>query len=75
MKVDTHDIVIGIGTLALTAWLFVHPQAWPLWEITAAYVGLACGQGGAEAAIGLRNRLQGGSTPPDVIVPPAKQEN
>ncbi len=67
---DTHSIVTIIGALALTAFIFLHPEPLGLLDIAGAYALLNGGQTVGALGKGGQRWMQGGSTAPDKIIPP-----
>ena len=68
---DIHSIVTLIGSLTVTAFIFVHPTGLGLLDIAGAYALLNGGQTIGALGKGGQRALQGGSTAPDKIIPPS----
>ena len=69
-QIDVHSVVTLIGALALTAFIFVHPEGWSLLDLAGAYGLINTGQTIGNLGKGGQRAMQGGSVAPDQIVPP-----
>ena len=67
---DTHSAISALGALALTGFIFLHPQGLTIEDIGLAFLTINGGQTVGALGKGGQRLMQGGSTAPDQIIPP-----